>query len=196
MLNCHQPALLLSRVFIIANCALVLLITSTSSTYSQSDCPPTQTARWPKNKTVYYSFSGTNTEQTRQILNGVSAWNTDNQSNGSGVQFRLGPPPSGTSNPATIVFQNGTQPSSSPTASARTNFNTNSNGRITSATVTFYPQGTIGSGGPPIYDPTAPGYDTMVQKIAMHEIGHTMGLGEAPAPLQGIYAIRQMGRVL
>lgn len=179
MIDSYRSAQILFRVILVASCAFVLFSTNPASIYTQTGCPPTHTERWPQGKTVYYSFNGTDQEQTRQILNAISAWNTANQSNGSGVVFRLGPAPAGTTNPSTITFQNGTQPSGSASA-ARTSTSLNSNGRVKTATVTFYPQGTIGSGGTRIYDPNAPGYDTMVQKVAMHEIGHTMGLREAP----------------
>jgi hypothetical protein len=57
---------------------------------------------------------------------------------------------------------------------------------ILSATITFDLQRTD-SNGVPWFNPSGSGYDTVFTKVALHEIGHTMGLNEAPAP-QGVCA--------
>ena len=87
-----------------------------------------------------------------------------------------GSPPTGA---PTITFQNGT---SSGTNAAHTDTVINTaSGQILSATITFYTQGTTVLGNP-IYSSSVQGYSTFFEKVTLHEIGHTMGLDEAPVP--------------
>jgi hypothetical protein len=79
-----------------------------------------------------------------------------------------------------MTFRGGTQ-SDSNAAFTSTSVNTNSN-ELVSATTTFYFQGQI-PGGAPIYDPSnASAYNNFLQRVTLHEVGHTMGLGDAPNP--------------
>lgn len=141
-------------------------------------CPntPKQEGSWPANSTVYYSLDGSlPAGAPAQVLQAISSWNQANQSNNSGVTFVPGPPPSGTSNARTISFSVG-----------------NANGRpaevsqtgipIMSAHVRFDTSLVVGSPPVLVVNPSAAGYDTVFTKLALHEIGHTMGLAENPQP--------------
>lgn len=136
---------------------------------------------WAKNTTVYYTFNNIPLEQQTQIKNATNSWNTANQNNGSGVRFL----PSDTNHPATLTFQTSSATSSVAANTISTHHPTT--GATTSAVVTFYSQSTF-SNGAPMYSPNLPGYNTFYQKIALHEIGHTMGLDHPGFPNPGILA--------
>ncbi|MCA1630565.1 MAG: hypothetical protein LC774_09545 [Acidobacteria bacterium] len=147
---------------------------------STAQCSTTEKEHWESETTVYVNFGNiTDPEQIRQITQALNSWDTANGSNNSRVRFVTDqPPPSGA---ATLSFQNGT---SSGSNAAHTDTVVRYGAvydSIQSATITFYTQGRT-PGGAPIYNSNASGYDTIFRKIALHEIGHTMGLDEAPVP--------------
>lgn len=101
-----------------------------------------------------------------------------NSTNGAGVSFA----PASSSSSCRLRFLQDT--------SSQTNLfgytdapHDRTTGDITSATISFYPNAVLTDGTitQPAYDPSAPGYDTIYQRVAVHEMGHTMGL-EHPAP--------------
>lgn len=113
------------------------------------------------------------------IRRAIVKWNTANQSNGSGVTFTETPTPGA----PTLTIQNGVN------QRLDGNGNTyyaagNTSGQVadtstplTSATITFDP--TIEAN----VDPSdAAGFSSVMEKLALHEIGHTMGLGHPTSP--------------
>lgn len=54
--------------------------------------------------------------------------------------------------------------------------------RITSATITFYPNGTFSNTTTKFFDSSEPGFSNPYEKAALHEIGHTMGLNHLAPP--------------
>lgn len=103
----HLPSLTLIAVAFMA----VVLGISVLVVSAQSSCPTIETNPfWPPCATVYYTISSniTDTQERNQIQQAVTTFNSANQANGSRVELRPGPPPAGTSNPRTLVFQNGT----------------------------------------------------------------------------------------
>lgn len=163
---------------------LLILVSSNATLYSQSTSPCATTSQsnqaWAQNTTVYYNLSNiTDPQIKQQIQNAINAWDSANQSNNSGVRFSSNTPPAGA---PTISFQVG---GASGNNAGHTDPVVNlSTGVIQSATVNFYTEGTTPKGDP-IYDKNQPGYYDMFLKVALHEIGHTMGLDDAPVPDTG-----------
>src|SRR5438552_3506967 len=139
--------------------------------------------QWPQNSTVYYDTAGLDDAQKSAADQALKDWNTANQTNGSGIVFS----PATAQNPANLVFGNnsvivpGTSTSCTPSstqgalecASVPSGSSNNS-----SAAIVFNRSATIKDSNPPqpVYDPNAANYTTFLQKVARHEIGHTMGL--------------------
>jgi hypothetical protein len=163
--------------------SLILLSLSSGHvvTHTQS-CTPLDGAvgAWPRGSTVFVDLGNLNAEQRRQVTAAVQAWNTANLSNGSHVTFSFNPPPSPSS--LTLAFTIGTTGGGSqrPPASIFTPQGSfDSAGHRLGATVTFDTSVTRpGPNGAPqqALDETA-STDSFL-KAALHEIGHSMGLGE------------------
>ena len=183
----------------LAVCAVLLLANSAAHiTSAQSGCTaPNGRPSWPRGSTVYVTVDSSMSETQRtQVALALSGWSgANNGSNSSGVTFQIGPP--AYDGAPTLLITNGTV-YNNPTG---TGYNTgsgtvatdvgaltqrNSNdatGQLSNATITFNTNGAQASPGcpacGPLYDPSLPGYDTFFLKILLHELGHTMGLGEA-----------------
>jgi hypothetical protein len=173
-----------SRQLSIALGLLLMLAGAGARLHAQtsSGCASTsQSAQaWAPNTTVYYNLSNiTDPQAKQQIQNAINAWDTANQSNNSGVRFSSSTPPAGA---PTITFQiGGANANNAGHTDTTVNLQT---GIIQSATVTFYTDGKT-PGGNPIYDAGQAGYYDMFLKVGLHEIGHTMGLDDAPVPSTG-----------
>lgn len=154
-------------------------------TSSQSSCPPLDPnlPAWPRNSIVYINLGNLNTEQQRQVKAAVNAWNQANQSNGSFVTFSFNTPPLSTA--FRLNFQIGhiaPDPQTGQTAPAqldRTN-GVDGQGNLNRATVTFdlSVQGQDQNGNLAQALNENASSDAFL-KSALHEIGHSMGLGDA-----------------
>jgi hypothetical protein len=111
----------------------------------------------------------------QQIDSAAQKWTSANSNNGSGVTFVQGSPPQGCTKCATVAFQTGTVSG----GIAQSSYSCTSCTNMSSATITFDTSQTNA------YDPNSSGYDTMFLKQALHELGHTMGLTDAPLPSTG-----------
>lgn len=144
---------------------------------SLAQCSSTQTsAMWAPGTTVYVNMTGLDTEQQRQVTLAINEWNRVNDTNNSGISFTIGNPPPGG---ATLTFQNGTVNENN--AATMLPISGGNGAPMTAATITFWRQGTTVAGNP-IFASNQSGYDNIFLKVALHEIGHTMGLDEAPEP--------------
>lgn len=145
----------------------------------RAQCPTSGQRAWPQGTqvTVYIDESMSD-EEKAGIRDAIALWNLENQNNGSEVSFRE------TSNPlvpALLTFTNGVNPVTNPDgsttyASALTSKTSDANGNLGSATITFDPTSRAGIDT----TPGASGLDTIFIKLALHEIGHTMGLWHVP----------------
>jgi hypothetical protein len=183
----------------LAICSLLVVLSAGAYVASaQSGCaPPSGSAPWPRGSTVYVtvdsSITGTAGDQVSLALTG---WNAANTINNSGVRFVIGPPPYDGAPVLLItngtVYQNptgngystagGTVATDVGALTERNGYN--STGQLINATITLNTANALANPGcdtcGPFYDPNALGYDTVFLKILLHEMGHTMGLGEAP----------------
>lgn len=152
---------------------LAFIVMGSLSAYAQ--CPKVDYARWPKGSTVYYDLSQIpDPDQRAQIEKGLGDWNTANGKNLSGVTFKPGPPPAGTASPNTLVFKNGTIAAADKAAQMQpdsiTGDGINKVGNdLKAATITFDTAKPVFQSGADIFE-----------KYTLHELGHSMGLGDAP----------------
>ena len=170
---------LLTRLGTLVFSTLLTLHVSYGQTSQQ--CPPVDRNSWPQGSTVQVTIDP-NMPQAEQdaIRRAMGKWNTANQSNGSRITFTETP----TAGAPTLTFQNGSNPRVDPNtgqtvyAAARTSGQVaNTNTPLTSATITLDP--TLRAG----VDPNDPaGFSSMIEKLTLHETGHTMGLGHPPQP--------------
>jgi hypothetical protein len=114
--------------------------------------------------------------QQQQIRRAIEKWNAENQTNGSGVTFTEVINPGQI--PAALNFQNGANPVTNPDGTTSYEVghitrNNNPDGTLNSATIIIDPNLRAGVDT----TPGAPGLDTIFEKVALHEIGHSMGLG-------------------
>jgi hypothetical protein len=172
-----QLTLLLSIFFIIC-------LAATVPTGGQISCTPLDPnlPAWPRNSTVYIDLGNLNPEQQRQVSAAIASWNQANQTNGSNVTFSSDSPPTSTS--FRLNFQLGQtvadpQTGQRPPAELDRTNGVDGQGNLNRATVTFDtsvqapdPNGNL----VPALNETASS-DAFL-KVALHEIGHSMGFGE------------------
>lgn len=148
---------------------------------AQSPCPPNGNAAWPQNSTIrfYIDFNLPDGAEA-QIRRAMAKWNAANQTNGSGVTFVEEPNPGMTAT-TSLTFEPGenstTLPDGTPGwAAAKARKDVGPDGKLRSAVISIDP--TLKAGID--ITPGAPGLDTIFEKLGLHEVGHTMGLGDVP----------------
>lgn len=167
-LNARTQFLLLSILVIAASTPII-------PEYAQTGCPPVSNNGWPKCVIVYYTISGFDSSQKTQLLNAFTSWNSANRTNNSKVKFQQDP-----GGAAFFVYQLTVQTGTIGVgAPAITNKDTGT-GAISSATITFDLQAKVPNTNNLVFDPNIAGYNTIFQKVMLHELGHTMGLKDEP----------------
>lgn len=176
------PHLTVLRQALLTFSIILLALTTTNVVTQTQSCTPVNGSypAWPRGSTVYVNLGNLNAEQRSQVMAAIEAWNTANQTNGSFVTFSFNSPPN--SNSPTLNFTIGQTLGGSqrPPAQVETpSGQYNSAGNRLSATITFDTSVTrTGPNTTPVQalDETVSA-DSFL-KAALHEIGHTMGLGE------------------
>jgi hypothetical protein len=167
-----------------------------------SGCPPATTrSAWARNSKVYVALASSFTDDQRaQIQAALLRWNTANANdNRSNVEFIVGTPPNNGDN--VLLITQGTVnrnpdnannystnvpgwPVATDVGALTQRNSTDGAGQLTNATITFNTGGALEEPGcptcGPFYDPAEAGYGNVFLKILLHEIGHTLGMGEAP----------------
>src|SRR5882762_2183435 len=156
---------------------IAVLCLSVSPVLAFADCPATTGVNWAQGSTHTYSLGNLSDTEKTQVRQGFDEWNTANAHNGSNVTFTEA---TGSQTPD-WTWNNGTTPDGS-TAGARTTINSSSSVDSASTTIGI---NNNGADGKPIYNPTSlVGYSTIFKKVAMHEIGHSMGLKDVTGGAQ------------
>lgn len=151
----------------------MLFVSVTLISRSQTGCPPqsTKSAGWPRDSVVRYDVSSLPPALQTQAINALNAWNVANTQNISGVTFVA----ADSNHPATFTFNVGVP--NTPGAAADTGIAPieGTNSAKTAELV-------IDANNPDHFRPSVPGYNAALFKTFLHEIGHTMGLGDIPQP--------------
>ncbi len=119
--------------------------------------------RWPRNKVVRYHISSTLDLYQTQIRTAISAWNSANGQNGSGVSFV----PSDSSNPPILhFFRDTSQATAGRTVPNNTMQTLEGAAIFLNTSHSTFQAGASGSGD-------------FWTKVVSHELGHTMGMDNA-----------------
>jgi hypothetical protein len=162
----------------------ILFCVGSLNAYAQG-CPALYSPNrgWAQNTIVQYAFDpGFTDEQKRQIRATAAEWNRANSVNNSKVSFVEDT--SGTN--AKLRFQiasPGVLPPGNP-ADYQANYDA-ATFTINSAVIRYDPNNTFPGTSTLVSDPTQPGYSTVITKLILHEMGHTMGLDHPPSPVPG-----------
>lgn len=161
------------RTLLLGGLAWVLAAASPGAVHGQ--CPKPTSAGWQKDTTIKYRIDPNITGPEREaIQRSIQKWRDENQANGSGVRFEeMAPTDTSTPNLVLRNGQNAPVTRNGQTFIPPGNMHPealNSDGSLARATITFDTRPEAGT------DPTRAGYDTIWDKISLHELGHTMGL--------------------
>ncbi len=169
---------------------IALLLTLSFVMNVRADCPtPQSPAAWPNGLGVSYAFPANNPPPcwrgesinalglTSDISGAFGQWTNANQSqNNSGVGFYYS-----NSGPFTVFVQTVVDPLGCGVSVAAQTFvaHYEGTGIVVSAQTLFY-LGSESGLGFPNYDPNSANYHAFIQKLMVHEIGHSMGLANQP----------------
>src|SRR5678815_3026365 len=178
----------LKTLLIIITIVLSVLLLSISVSFTQSGCTGltgTNGPSWPKDATVYVNLGNLNTEQRRQVQEALYAW-SGVAGFGSGVTFSTATPPSGAIILNFQVGQTVPQNGVTPPAQLDTTGHIDANGNLNGGTITFSNiVQAVGADGQNHLALDETVSSTAFTKAALHEIGHSMGLGEGTTPNNG-----------
>jgi hypothetical protein len=162
------------------NCllAVVVALTFVSESYSQTCQTPDQVAleKFPANTTVNYSFENIPAGAERsQIVSAIQAWNAvTSLVNCRNITFQPGeyvPGPYYPPGTAYMIIKYGSVPNQ---GAARADPTVTFGNDLVVGTLVINNQLSIG--GILFFDPNVASYSTIFKKVALHEIGHFLGL--------------------
>lgn len=163
----HQLSTLTRSIF-----TLTLLLIVTLISRSQTGCPTqsTKSAGWPRDAVVRFDVNALPSNVRTQALKALSAWNTANGSNNSGVTFLA----ADSTHPAALTFRVGIPKEPGPAGTEIKNTDGTSTAEkaevVIDATNTNY------------FNSSVQEFELALLKAFLHEIGHTMGLADVPVP--------------
>lgn len=191
--NCELSAIQATASFVahyslVATC-VVLTLAMPAQAFAMgggAGCPGWGAPHWPNHtpdtpQNVYYDFDPAtlyDSNQINQITNAIAIWNNMFINNNVGIRFVRAP--SGTA-PNLLLLNDPTTACTPDIAVARTS----GSRTLTplSTRIVFYPL--IQCSYLPI-DPTKNGYNSIFFKIALHELGHTLGIFDVIADASGV----------
>ena len=147
--------------------ALTLLFSvSLEIVRADAGCPTVsrKTMGWLKDSVVYYDVNALPQKVREQVLLGITKWNEANQRNGSGVVFKEKEKDGVVDYIFSIGWAEG--------HTAATYITRDENRFIVKAETVIDLQDSHS------FSPFFDGYNTVFEKITLHEIGHTMGLND------------------
>jgi hypothetical protein len=149
------------------------------------NCSTTTNQKWAKGTTVYFSTGNLSPSQKTSVTNAIQQWQAVSNAKSLGITFKVADQmPAGTQNPATLSFTNSTQynaPGHMEPSVVRL-----SDKAIFTATISMNTSATFSDSGRLMFNTSdSAGADALYFKVLLHEIGHTMGLDEAPVPSSG-----------
>jgi hypothetical protein len=135
-----------------------------------------------KGKVVYYDISKLDKSfEQPAATQAFKDWNTANAADGSGVSFQA----ASAQHPATYVWSNtpitptgGTSACTPKNPSAALTCQISSGGAVSAAVTVFNLSGKMSDGVTPLWNVNGPNYENGMLSATLHEIGHTMGLGD------------------
>jgi hypothetical protein len=149
---------------------------------ARAQCPTADNIGWGRGTTVrFFLNANLSEEQKRQVRWGLAEWTRANSVNNSRVRFEE----DFTGGNFQLHVVNGSLGGNTP---AFANKVFSSDGTVVSGTLTFDPNAVFAGTNTPIVNPSQPGFETMIIKLTLHEIGHTMGLDHPALPPGGICA--------
>jgi len=146
-----------------------MLVTVALVSTSQAVCPSRnpKTTGWPQDSTVRFDVGSLPPRLQTQAIRALNAWNTANSQNNSGVYFAA----ADSTHPATLRFAVADITSNQ---AAGTDSHDANGGPLAQADIL------INANDLSNFNSAVAGYDTALFKAFLHEIGHTMGLGDIP----------------
>jgi hypothetical protein len=147
----------------------MLLVTLTFVSTSRATCPSLnpKTSGWPQDFTVRFDVSSLPPRLQTQAIRALNTWNTANTQNNSGVYFVA----ADSTHPAALRFAVEQLPSGQ---AAGTDPHGANGGPLSQADIS------INANDLSNFNTAVAGYDMALFKAFLHEIGHTMGLGDIP----------------
>ena len=149
-----------------------LLLVVTFVSHSQTGCPTqsTKSAGWPRDTIIRFDVNALPLAIRAQALAALSAWNTANLTNNSGVAFVA----ADTTHPAVLTFKTGVPQEGGPAGTAIKNTDATSTAEKAEVTIDV--------NNPNFFRSNVAGFSLAIFKAFLHEIGHTMGLADVPVP--------------
>ncbi len=151
-------------------CSLLVLLCAAA----RAQCPQFDNIGWARGSTVrYFLDANLSAEQKRLARWALAEWSRAGSVNNARVRFEE----DFTGQNFQLHLFNGSLGGNTP---AFANKQFTPDGTVVSATLTYDPNAVFAGSSTLIADPAQPGYEELIIKITLHEVGHTLGLDHPP----------------